>query len=327
MIAGAALMVGCGESPAPSRRPTGSLSSASLLAEPSPGAATHRAPTLGINSHLLLEDDLRLVRDLGFTHVRSTLYTPRWIEDPSYAASARENTARTVANGLGLLYVVHNARAEVIRMGNDPRAARQFTSTLAEMVRALPGVEGWQLWNEPDVWVQAPFGAGAIPRHRAERVGQNYGRWWSETYTALKQINPSAKLVTAAAADAPGDRWRGFYRGLLESGAVADAIGVHAYGLWDRVRERLREVRAVVGPGTPLWLTECGGLPGDNWTPDHQTEAWRGTIEGSEREALADRVYPYCLETDPNDPWYGIRDVDGSDRPVLTWLHRRDKNG
>ncbi len=324
IVAGAALMLGCSESPAPSRRaatahPPGTSPSGARDS----GTRAFRAPALGINSHLLLEDDLRLVRDLGFTHVRSTLYTPRWTEDPTYIVAARENAARVVASGLRLLYVVHNARDEVFRMGNDPRAARRFAITVAEMVRAMPGVEAWQLWNEQDVWVQAPFGAGAIPRRRAARVGENYGRWWSESYPALKEINPAALFVTGAAADAPGDRWREFHRGFSQSGAAADAIGVHAYGPWDRVSDRLHEVRAVVGPDTPLWLTECGGIPGDAWTPAHQAEAWRTTIEGNEREALADRVYPYCLETDPNDPWYGIRDINGSDRPVLEWLRYR----
>ncbi len=310
IVAGAAMLVGCGES---------------RLEGAGDGTSGSRAPTLGINSHLLREEDLRLIRDLGFTHVRSTLYTPRWTEDPSYAASARENTARTVANGLGLLYVVHNGRDEVFRMGNDPRAARRFATTVAEMLRALPAAESWQLWNEPDVWVQAPFGAGAIPRHRAERVGESYGRWWSETYPALKEINPSITLVTGAAADAPGDRWRAFHRGFAQSGAVADAIGVHAYGPWSRVNERLRSVRSLPGADTPLWLTECGGLPGAGWTPHDQMEAWRGAIEGNERERLVERIYPYCLETDPNDPWYGLRNVDGSDRPVLEWLRERTR--
>src|SRR5688572_13345593 len=132
IIAGAALLVGCGESPAPSRPPVDTLSDASRLGEADPGSVALREQTLGINSHLLLEDDLRLIRDLGFTHVRSTLYTPRWIADLAYAASARENAARTAANGLGLIYVVHNARDEVFRMGNDPRAARRFAATIAK---------------------------------------------------------------------------------------------------------------------------------------------------------------------------------------------------
>jgi hypothetical protein len=39
--------------------------------------------------------------------------------------------------------------------------------------------------------------------------------------------------------------------------------------------------------------------------------------------AYIQRVYPYCVQTDPNDPWYGVWNVDGTERPVLGWLRSR----
>ncbi len=283
-----------------------------------------RAPfALGINSHLLRDDDLRLVRELGFTHVRGTLYTPLWSETPSYAVTTREALARVADHGLRPLFVVHNAWGPVFRMGHDPEEARRFTNVASAMVRALPGVDSWQLWNEQDVWVQAPFGAGARPRRTAERVGRNYGEWWKTSYPRLKELSPDASFVPGAPADHPDNRWRGFLRGMLETGAPFEAIAIHAYGDWEYVRSRLLDVRAIAGSTLPIWLTECGAPADGGWSAGRQLDAWRSTIEGNTRETLAQRVYLYCLETDPVDPRYGIRNVDGSERPVLAWLRRR----
>jgi hypothetical protein len=286
-----------------------------------------RAPIVAINSHLLLDEDLRLMRELGFTHTRSTLITQLWTDHPTYAISVRENTQRTQDYGIALLYVVHNVYGEVFNLRNDPAEARRFTGIVGDMMRTLPTVESWQLWNEVDMWVQAPFGSGNTPRLSAERVGENYGRWWQEAYSILKQIRPDALLVTAGTADHSDGRWRTFLRSMLETGLVADGIAVHAYGPWERSRPMIAETHSLVAGRAPIWVTECGAMPGAHWTPDYHAEAWRSTVEGNERERLAERLYLYALQTDPNDPWHGVRNVDGSPRPTMQWLRARAGGG
>lgn len=330
LLAGLVAAVGCRrEDASAAARLAEEEPAAAPAQQPVPAPATAAAaaaqdyPILGINSHLLRPDDLRLVRDLGITHVRSTIYTPLWAEVPSYQQTARENTERAADLGLKLMYVVHNAYGEVFRLPYDPGAARAFTRLAIDIISRLPRAESWQLWNEQDVWVQAPFGAGERPPQGAMRVGRNYGRWWSEAYAAIKDAHPQALLVTGGTADHEAERWRGFLRGMMETGIEADAIAVHAYGPWPESRQIIAEAAAIVGDRAPLWVTECGAKPGSHWSPAYQAEAWRSTIRGNQREQLAERLYPYSLETDPAHPAYGVRDVDGTPRPVLDWLHGR----
>ncbi len=280
-------------------------------------------PVLGINSHLLRDPDLKLIRELGFTHVRSTLISSLWADNVTYAASMREHTARVADHGLGMLYVVHNAHGKVFRSPDDPAAAREFTTIVVTMLEALPEVESWQLWNEMDVWLQAPFGTGHIPPRSAFATGVNYAAWWRDAYERLKNRRPEALFVTGGVADLDSERGWDFLRGVASRGIEADALGLHAYGRWDRARARCVKARKIVGDTIPVWLTEFSGKPGSFWTPEYQAEAVRDVIEGNQATPYFARIYSYCLETDPNDPWYGLRNVDGSPRPLLDWLHER----
>lgn len=280
---------------------------------------------LGITSHLLHDSGLRLVRELGFTHIRSTLISTRWAKETGYARAIRERTARVAGHGLGILYVVHNDNGKAFRLRNDPAEAAAFTEIVEAMVKELPEVEAWQLWNEMDVWQQAPFGAGANPPESALSTGVNYGRWWRHAYPRLKAVRPEAWFVTGATADHTAGRWRDFLRGMVRGGLEADAITFHVYGDWARARSRAEEVRSIVGESRPLWMTEFSAAAGRRWSSDRQAEAVRGMIEGNERERVFNRMYAYCLETDPNDPWYGLHDPDGTERPLLEWLRARQR--
>src|SRR5690606_383347 len=96
------------------------------------------------------------------------------------------HTARVVDHGLEMLYVVHNAHGKVFRSPDDPAIAREFTVILEKMVGGLPEVESWQLWNEMDVWLQAPFGTGHVPPRSSFMTGVNYAVWWKDAYARLK---------------------------------------------------------------------------------------------------------------------------------------------
>ncbi len=293
-----------------------------------PPAADLVGPTvLGITSHILRDDDLRLVRDLGFTHIRGTLISTRWARQTGYAAAMREHVARVTAHGLQLLFVVHNSDGAVFRSMNDPAAAAAFTAVVESMVRTLPEVEAWQLWNEMDVWLQAPFGSGENPPMPALFTGMNYGRWWRTAYPRLKAVRPESRFVTGATADHSAGRWRDFLRGMVNGGFEADAIAFHVYGDWSRTVSRHAEIRKIVGADQRFWLTEFNARPGIGWTPTYQAESVRGMIEGNARDRLFERIYAYCLETDPKDPWYGLRNPDGSERPLLEWLRSKAAGG
>lgn len=304
---------------------TAGAAGAAWLPAPLLGMAGSRgAPLLGINTHLLTAAAIRQVRDLGLGHVRTTIYWPLWERDhEGYRSAMAAGLARTEAAGLEVLVVVHNAWGDVFHTGVDPAMWDRFADWVAGLALRFPSVEAWQLWNEQEVWVQAPFGAGATPRASGRETGRSYARQLELAYPRIKQANPRALVVTGGTADHPQGRWRGFLRGMMESEPPCDAVALHSYGLWSRARGMLTEAREAIGPRLPLWLTEFGMDRPDRFSEDRHLETWRSVIVGNEREPLAARLYPYCLQTDPRHPGHGLFAPGGAPRPAYEWLRRR----
>src|SRR5690606_24318325 len=94
---------------------------------------------------------------------------------------------------------------------------------------------------------------------------------------------------------------------------------IHAYGSWEQARERILAARRIVGSSARLWVTECGSRSHEV-TESRQLADWRGTIEGNEREGLAERLYPYALLS---GEWgHSLIGPSGSPRPTYQWLRR-----
>lgn len=284
------------------------------------------APILGINSHTYHwrePEVVEQVRDLGMRHVRITGILQFWEgEVPSYRAYMRETAELAAKNGVRLLWVLHNARGKIFHTGVDRRWWERMTN-FAVWTAGLPATDGVQLWNEQDMWVQAPFGSGASPRASAESVGRSYADFLRMAYPRIKKAHPRVRVVSGGTADHPDARWRGFLAGMMESRPPVDAVGFHAYGRWERVGRMLGEAEAVVDGQAPLWLTECGMDTPERFSEARQLQTWRTVIEGNQAEPLAARVYPYCLQTDPRAPGHGLFAPDGSPRSTYRWLRSR----
>lgn len=291
-------------------------------AEVRPGAeAPH--PVVGMNTntyHWREQENIDHLALLGIRHVRVTGILQFWEgEVPSYRAYMQESAELAHKNGVRLLWVLHNSRGDVFSTGVDRRWWERMASFAAWTAR-LPAVEGVQLWNEQDVWVQSPFGAGARPRLSAEGVGRNYARFLRYAYPRIKKANPRVQVVSGGTADHPDERWRGFMVGMMESNPSLDVVGVHAYGPWNRARGIVQEVVSTVAGQAPVWLTECGNDRPERFDPAYQLTCWRTVVEGNARERLVERVYPYTLPTDPGDPGHGLFHVAGGPRPAYRWL-------
>lgn len=284
--------------------------------------ATVAHPLLGLNAptyHWREAETRGHLGALGVQYVRITAVLQAWETVPSYGAYLRESAALAEADGVEILWVLHNADGYFRAApgeGWEERMAR-----FAAHVAAIPGTAAIQLWNEPDVWHQAPFGAGQD--RPARECGRRYARHVAAVAAQVRAQSPGVRIVTAGTADHPSERWRGFLAGMMESPPPCDAIGFHSYGPWERTRGRILEARSILGDHAPLWVTECGNDRPDDFDPAHQLRCWQGVVEGNERERLAERVYPYSLVTDPADPGHGLLNLDGSPRPAYTWLERR----
>lgn len=297
------------------------LAAAGLLGSPAiwqriPSAAALAAPPiLGINAHILTQEYIRHLHALGIRDVRTTLLWPLWPEDASaYRAAWAELVDRSLDGGLRLLVVVHNHPSDrpVVASGVDRGMMDRFADFVADQARRFPGVEAWQLWNEQDLWVQAPFGAGR--RVPMIRRGHHYAGQLRLAYPRIKQANGRAQVVTGGTAEHPSS---GFLAGMMESRPPCDAVAIHAYGPWDQAKDRIASARAIVGSHAPIWVTECGSRTHEI-TETAQLADWRSTIEGNDREALAARLYPYALLS---TAWgHSLLGSDGGRRRAYAWV-------
>jgi len=278
-----------------------------------PAAAQASRPVLGINAHILTDEYIRHVRALGLRHVRTTLLWPLWRENfQAYRTAWDELVDRSSDAGLRLLVVAHNWPADrpVVAAGVDREMMDRFGDFMADQARRYPGVEAWQLWNEQDLWVQAPFGAGrGIPM---QRRGENYAEQLRIAYPRIKQANRRAIVVSGGTAEHPSS---GFLTGMMQGEAACDAVAIHAYGPWEQARERIVTARRIVGE-RPLWVTECGSRTHEV-TETRQMADWRSTIEGNEQETLAARMYPYALLSPMSG--HSLLGPQGP-RPIYRWV-------
>lgn len=281
-------------------------------------------PILGMNVHELKPSAFNLLGELGISHLRNTIYLPLWENNSSYRTTKRIGVQQARAQGIKTLLVVHNAWGDVFEVegtAERARVKREALESMIDVAREIPEAEAIQLWNEVDVWVQAPF--GSADGDDAYEVGRDYGEWFIEAYEALKAVDPDLLVVTSGTADHASGRWEGFLEGMVSTpGFRADAVSIHAYGRWPRVREMVIRARKIIDPtGIPLWITEGGtSATGDDWSPQAHASAWRSVIEGNNHERIAARFYPYCLETDPRYPSHGLFNVDGTPRPIVDYL-------
>ncbi len=250
------------------------------------------APIVGINAHILTAEYIRHLHTLGIRHVRTTLLWPLWREDASaYRAAWQEVIDRSTDAGLRLLVVAHNWPSDrpVVASGVDREMMDRFADFIADQARRYPGVEAWQLWNEQDLWVQAPFGAGrGVPMRKR---GANYAEQLRLAYPRIKQANRRALVVTGGTAEHPA---RGFLAGMMADAPPCDAVAVHAYGPWEQARDRIVAARRLVGSHAPIWVTECGSRSHEV-TEGRQVADWRSLLGGNDEERLAARLYPYAL--------------------------------
>ncbi len=289
-----------------------------------PAVAQAETPVLGMNVHELKPSAYQLLREMGISHVRNTIYLPLWNENSSYRAGKAAQAKQALELGIETMFVVHNAWGDVFSTegtAERERVKREALRSMMEIAREIPEAEALQLWNEVDVWVQAPF--GSANGDEAFDVGRDYGEWFIGAYESLKAINPDLLVVTSGTADHASGRWEGFLEGMVSTpGFRADAVSIHAYGSWPRVRDMALRAREIIDPsGIPLWITEGGtSATGYDWSPQQHANAWRSVIEGNNREKIAARFYPYCLETDPRYPAHGLFNPDGTERPILDYL-------
>jgi hypothetical protein len=299
-----------------------------LQAQTAVGPLPPRFPWLGINTHTLRPEEVAHVRALGITLVRVPGILQRWEKERFFRDSMRDMSSKASDAGLALLWYLHNvpeghsAPAPL----RDRRGWMRRMTAFADWTARLPATEAVQLWNEPDAWVQAPF--GFAQRIDARDAGALYAEQLEMAAPVVRSAARGVRVVASGVAQHPEHRAPEFLRGMSQSRPPVDAFALHAYGPWSGVRERILEARRIVGESTPVWVTEFGNdqVNGSRFDPARHFESWRSVVEGNRRERLAERMYGYTLQTDPRPEFsqHGLFETDGTTpRRIYHWLRER----
>jgi len=284
----------------PRRSWLGSLASEATLARAP-------RPTLGMNHVPPNAESFALLKSLGITQVRSTLYWANHLDDRSFTIDEIPvpkgtsgshtiadwwalNTRAYIGAGLDLLVVVHTPPAGMTLA----EGIKEMPAFMAARAKQFPGLR-WQILNEMDAedawsngWLRAKD-----KKITQRRRGEMYGDLLAPVYDAIKQADPTATVVTAGIAGEPTE----FYKGLVSRAPRKfDAVSVHVYGspLALPFRERSTAMRDLLG-GKPLWCTETGFNTADD---AEQTRQLTAIIDDNDVNRRYDRLYLYALTSD-----------------------------
>lgn len=334
-----ALLAACADAPvatAPRAVGTGADTIATRL-DPNPGAPAGLAP-VGIVAHALGADDIARIVSLGVRQVRYTIYWNVWVDPvsgPAYRQRARAEVAAARDAGLRLLLVVHGDPYGTQGYDRRAEAAVAFRDFMVERVKEWPGLE-WQLWNEMDAGFTTLFGADDPALSQADR-GRLYGEHLLMVVPAIRTADRSATIVLGA----PGLEPAPFLAGVLSvpgvTGALFDAVAIHAYGPPSAARiaawaPPVRTLLAQRKLRTPIWVTEFGlddasqvrawGITDPARWDAIQLQSWQEVVDANAAAGWATRLYGYALRTDDVGDTYGIFHRDGTPRAVARWLQQ-----
>jgi cellulase (glycosyl hydrolase family 5) len=252
------------------------------------------------------------------------------------------NVAALKARGIKVVVVMHRSPAWASggRGGTSPPSdPARFGAFMGSIARRMPGVDAWELWNEPDgsaFWLNAPQPGVYAALLRA-------------AYPAIKAAQPHDVVVTGGMVGNNMD----FMQALYDHGAGGyfDAVGVHtdtscltnSPNIYYRdPRGRVgqysftgyREVHAVMaehGDGAkPIWMTELGWNTQSTRPRSCSIGIWAGHKRlgvSERRQARFLRAAYRCLAADPFVTvalWFGFQDIPGHSFAGGYGLYRRN---
>jgi hypothetical protein len=214
----------------------------------------------------------------------------------------------------------------------DPRYLPRWQHYIQAVLQRYPKtIAAVEVWNEPNL---RPFWDAPISPARYTQVLRS-------AYTAVKSIDPKLRVVAGglAAVTTTTPRqmdYRGFLRKTLSKGAKGyfDAVAIHPYPSYlsstylGAVSKTIDEIRNIVGPTMPIWLTEFG-YP----APTVASEPKQATQIAATLDLLAHTkdvpvaIVHRMFDTGGTDIWahYGLIGTDYTPKPsygaVSAWTH------
>ena len=277
----------------------------------------------------------RKAKRLGADWVRlwapwDAIQPARGVYEQYWITGLNEKVRALEARGIKVLVVVVRAPAWASGVHGGiapPRDAASFGAFMRGMAQRVPGVDAWELWNEPDgsgFWLNGPQPARYAAMVRA-------------AYPAIKAVQPNDLVITGGTVGNNMD----FVQALYDHGAGGrfDGVAVHTdtacltNGPNRYYRDEVgrigrytftgyREVRQVMiahGDGAkPIWMTELGWNSQTTRRRSCNTGSWAGQKRlgvSRKRQARFLRAAYRCLAADPFVGvgfWFGMQDIRGS---------------
>jgi hypothetical protein len=241
-------------------------------------------------------------------------------------------------NGRVAALKARGVKALVVVVGNAPPSnPAAFGAFMGQMAQRVPGVDAWEVWNEPD---SGEFWAGG-----ADPAA--YAALLRSAYPAIKAVQPGDVVVTGGMIGNDMD----FLAALYANGAQGsfDAVGVHtdtacltsgpdAYYRDERGRvgrytfSAYREVHAVMADhgdaGRQIWMTELGWNTQGGRCNVGEKAGTKPLGVSPRRQARFLRAAYRCLAADPIVGvalWFGLQDIPVTRHARGFGLYRRNK--
>jgi len=164
----------------------------------------------------------------------------------------------------------------------NPRSTfvEEWVRPTVRRYRNVPGIIGWEVWNEPDLTTLSSDSALGL------ETADNYAEMLSRAYNVIRDEDPSALVVMAASQSIQQDFPNNlrYNKRLQELGAenVTDIWNVHYYGTgYESVVTSNGVQDFLNGVHKPIWVTESG-----------QTSP-------NEQLAYVETTWPFLLEKIP----------------------------
>jgi hypothetical protein len=283
--------------------------------------ATPAAPGINLLNVTYGRGTIPLLRSLGISRVRVTLYWSLWDSATGKTGSALYSMIDALRDaGIDVLVVCHAQGWDTLL----PRytlasATTAYSKFLVARASERQGIT-WQVMNEMDSgpYYSGPWFHGGDTAFSQRDRGEAYGKLLGPTYDAVKFADPSAKVITGGVAL---DDVIGFYSGVAATAkGKFDAFCVHVYGdpPLGRFSAKSAALRKVLGR-TQLWCTEWGNNAASDTT---QSAAIAACLDDNEAHNRYDQTYLFALQSGDN---YRIVNSDGSRRRASEMVAARTR--
>jgi len=280
--------------------------------------------------------------DLRWANVERAGSTEKYVIPPN-----RKNEIDSlIASGNKVLLVLAYDNYEVygeLGLPTDEKVIQAYADYCAYVAQYYKGkIDAFEIWNEPD---NSGFTNGL------EKSGADYAKVLKAAYTAIKKVNPEAKVIAGAFCSFVNRNAhaREVFEEFIEVSDIVnymDAFSWHPYDgsgngtIPDEITDNLREVTILEQfryakekfsqkgkPDMPLWLTEYGFSTtndGTFYTYDEQASCLIKSLLAVKSEPQVARTFVYNLRAIPdgavNERNFGITETDYTPKPAYVAL-------